>query len=110
MPDYKAALSEFYRCVTLGGTVTLSVPFSFDRQKSQARAIIAEDGKVTHMLPPECHGDPLDSSGVLCFHNFGWDFLDSMRDVRSRDVALTMFWSGDECHLGRKQFLIAGQR
>ena len=29
--------------------------------------------------PPEYHGDPL-GGGVLCFHHFGWDLLDAMRE------------------------------
>ena len=74
--------------------LVLSVPF-YDRARDGSRelAMIA-DGGVEHLQPPEFHGDPV-SGGVLCFHHFGWDLLEAMREagftraeaVRVRDTA-----------------------
>ncbi len=79
VPDYHRALGEFARVLRPGGVLVLTVPFYDDQAESTVLARIAADGSIDHLQPAEYHGDPVSSSGALCFHHFGWDLLDAMR-------------------------------
>jgi SAM-dependent methyltransferase len=93
VPDFRRALAEFARVLRPEGVLVLSVPFYVEAGRSRELARIV-DGVVEHLQPPEFHGDPV-SGGVLCFHHFGWDLLDALREagftsaeaVRVRDTA-----------------------
>ena len=45
VPEYRSALREFYRVLSSGGQLLLSVPFSFKR-KTRVRALLDDAGKV----------------------------------------------------------------
>jgi hypothetical protein len=70
------------------------------------RAVVEKDGSIRHLHPPEYHGDPLSKDGVLCFHNFGWSFLDDMKQVGFKDACLSFYWSRQLGYLGGYQFVI----
>ena len=80
VPDYKSALAEFYRVLTVGGLVLISVPFTFD-QDTITRAVINSEGETEHLLEPMYHGDPLSQEGVLCYYEFGLDLLQSLKEA-----------------------------
>jgi 2-polyprenyl-3-methyl-5-hydroxy-6-metoxy-1,4-benzoquinol methylase len=106
VPDFRRALTEFHRCLKPGGSLLLTVPFILAAPKTIARAQILEDGSIKHSHPPEYHGDPLSSEGVLCYYNFGWDLLDEMSCSGFVDPMLVFYWSKELGHLGGFQFVI----
>ncbi len=86
VPDYPKAIAEFARVLRPGGVLVLTVPFYADNAHSTLLARVDTSGRVEHLQqPPEYHGDPL-SGGVLCFHHFGWDLLDAIRQTGFADV------------------------
>jgi hypothetical protein len=109
VPNYRQALAEFFRCLRPGGALIITVPFSLWSATTVTRATIDASGTITHLLPPEVHGDPLDQGGALCFHNFGWDFVGALTATGFEDAGLTMFWDPQLGYLGGYQYIITAR-
>lgn len=104
IPDYELAFKECARVLKDGGKMMWSVPFLPCSRSNVIRARI-ENGEIVHMLPPEYHGDPLSSDGVLCFQHFGWEMLDQMRGAGFRDAYAMCYHSIEFGYLGENQFI-----
>lgn len=92
VPEFVAALENFYRVLVPGGDLILTVPFLDASQQSLRRAEIDSGGEVRHLVEPEYHGDPLSAEGVLAFHSFGWDLLDTLRDCGFESAQWCLPW------------------
>ena len=110
VPDFRAAFQETYRVLKPQGYLLASFPFDTSQEKTVIRATVGTDGSITHHLPPEYHGDPVDDSGCLCFQVFGWDLLDEMHRVGFSEAHAVVYWSLDRGYLGPNQLLIVGRR
>jgi SAM-dependent methyltransferase len=106
VPTFRKALAEFFRCLRPGETLVLTVPLDLEVATTVTRATVDASGAVTHLLPPEIHGDPMDESGALCFHNFGWDFIDAMRDTGFDQADIVLFWDPRLGYLGGYQYVL----
>lgn len=80
VPDYRKALDEFVRVLKPRGTLVLTVPFYDDADASVEVARPDGRGGIEFIGEPEYHGDPV-TGGVVCYHHFGWDLLQAMRDA-----------------------------
>ncbi|MCF8143850.1 MAG: glycosyltransferase [Deltaproteobacteria bacterium] len=105
IPNYQRALRECRRCLRAGGSLFFSVPFDLGAQHHLVRAEIDAEGEVRHLLPPEYHGDPINSDGCLCYYHFGWDLLDELRDLGFRDASAYLYWSDRFGYLGGEQLV-----
>lgn len=108
--NYGQALSEMYRVLRKGGRLIVTAPFAINSDVHIVRAAIASNGKVEHILTPEFHGDPLNSSGVLCFYHFGWDLLSDLRSAGFNKAQLLLAWSAAYAYVGPEQSVFIAVR
>ncbi|MGC8638478.1 MAG: class I SAM-dependent methyltransferase [Isosphaeraceae bacterium] len=92
IPDFRRALAECARVLAVGGKMLLCAPFHRG-PNHLLRARVRDDGSIEHLHPPEYHGDPLDQNGCLCFHHFGWDILDFLKQAGFRQAVAYSIWS-----------------
>jgi SAM-dependent methyltransferase len=90
VPDYRSALREFYRVLSSGGQLLISVPFSFV-DATLVRATMDDEGNIEHHVEPCYHGDPLSEQGVLSFYDFGLDLLEDMRNAGFQECFLLAY-------------------
>lgn len=108
VPDYPRAFAECARVLRPGGRMLFSVPFLADAEAVSVRSTRAPDGAVTHHLPPEYHGDPVEpEQGVLCWQHFGWAMLGDLRAAGFRDARALAFHSRAFAYLGGENLLFA---
>ncbi len=100
IPDYRAAFKECARVLIPGGRLVFTIPFNSSLGKTQVRALRSADGAIEHLLPPEVHGNPISGDGSLCYQNFGWDVLDTLRDSGFETAKAHLYWGPWQGHLG----------
>jgi glycosyltransferase involved in cell wall biosynthesis/SAM-dependent methyltransferase len=110
IPDYHQAFRECLRCLKPGGILYFSVPFAKGSAKNIVRARVLPDGEVRHVLPPEYHGDPLQSDGCLSFYQFGWELLDELKTMGFKNAAALLYWSAELGYLGGEQILFTAAK
>lgn len=109
IPSYEKAFSECARVIRPFGKMMWSVPFVPSSSKNLVRAKMI-NGEVSHILPPEYHGDPLSGDGVLCFQHFGWEMLDQIRAAGFRDAYALCYHSMEFGYLGGEQFIFVAEK
>ena len=110
IPEYQVAFQETLRCLKPRGKLIFTVPFNRGSDNSIVRARLASDGTIEHILPPEYHGDPLNSKGVLCFYHFGWELLDQLCEIGFSSATAYLYWSEELGYLGFEQILFVAQK
>jgi glycosyltransferase involved in cell wall biosynthesis/SAM-dependent methyltransferase len=109
--DDLSALAEVHRCLKPGGTFLFTAPFAKDRTEKMVRARVLSDGSIEHILPPEYHGNPIDTeNGSLCFRYFAWDLISDLKSIGFDDVSILTYWSRDFAYLGVEQFLFIAKK
>jgi SAM-dependent methyltransferase len=105
VPAYRQAFKECARVLKPRGRMMWSVPFLPSSRTNSVRARIV-DGQVQHIVtPPEYHGDPLSSNGILCFQHFGWEMLDEIMQAGFKDAYAVCYQSIPFGYLGGEQFM-----
>lgn len=110
IPDFRAAFREALRCLKPGGSLLFTVPFNRNSDEHIVRARVNKNGEIEHVLPPEYHGDPLNTEGVLCFYHFGWDLLNELRNLGFASAEAYLYWSKELGYLGYEQILFMAQK
>lgn len=109
IPDYRKALRESFRTLKPNGKFLFTVPFNRNSKENLVRARLNNDGTITHLLPPEYHGDPLNrTEGCLCYYHFGWELLNDLKTAGFADAYAIFTYSKEFGYLGGEQiFFIA---
>ncbi|MHC1745057.1 MAG: class I SAM-dependent methyltransferase [Syntrophobacteraceae bacterium] len=104
--SYHDALAEMYRVLKPGGAAIITVPFLFEQPQTVQRALI-DGGQVVHLVPPIYHGDPLTSAGALLVYDYGWDLVETMREIGWTDIKFLYVLSEQKKYFGTNYFLRA---
>jgi SAM-dependent methyltransferase len=79
--DYRGAFREVMRTVKPGGIHLFTTPKYKGLRKTEDRAIRKADGEIQHLVEPEYHGNPIDSSGSLVTVHYGDDICEIIWDA-----------------------------
>ena len=83
-----------------------TVPFIAIRYENTIRAVVSNDGTITHLLEPEYHGDPVNADkGILCFTHFGWGMFDQLKEIGFKDAYVINYWSDSLGYYGQDQYI-----
>ncbi|MCX8105016.1 MAG: CDP-glycerol glycerophosphotransferase family protein [Ignavibacterium album] len=111
IPDYQKALNESYRVLNKKGKFLFTVPFNKNSKSNIIRAKIDNGGNLIHLLPPEYHGNPLNSRNeCLCYYHFGWEILDDLRNVGYEKVFAVFTYSKEYGYLGGEQIFFIAEK
>ncbi len=90
--DIHEAIKETYRVLKRNGTLIFTIPFFYNNEITQQRAII-RDGEIVNLLEEQYHGNPLSDKGCLVFYDFGWDIIDMFINYGFSDCYMLAFYS-----------------
>ena len=110
IPRFDLALREIARVLRPQGALLLTVPFRPDHEENLVRAVVEESGEIRHLLPPEYHGDPMETAGCLAYYQFGWEILDHLRRTGFSEAKAYPVWSREFGYLGDYHFLILARK
>jgi SAM-dependent methyltransferase len=81
LPNPYQAHREIFRTLKPGGAHIFTVPFYQDRVRDETRAMVTAEGKVTHLLDPIFHHDPLRPEGILVYTIFSFEMLVKLEEI-----------------------------
>lgn len=106
--DYKKAFLQCHRVLVPKGYMIFTIPFFPYQKDTETRATVSPSGTIQHHFTPEYHGNPV-GEGSLCFHHFGWDILDSLRQVGFSKATAHLYWGPWQGHFGFPCFIFSAQ-
>lgn len=82
------AFAEIARTLKPGGAHLFTVPLVKKEQPSRRRIELDAAGIVSHLVPPEYHGNPVDANGSLVTIDWGFDIRDHIANACGLDTEI----------------------
>lgn len=82
------AFAEIARTLKPGGAHIFTVPLVNKGQPSRMRIELDPAGAVSHLLPPEYHGNPIDKQGSLVTIDWGFDIREHISTACGLDTEI----------------------
>jgi SAM-dependent methyltransferase len=89
--DPASAHREIYRTLRPGGRHIHTTPIYKEIVESVCRASIGPDGKITYLMEPEYHGNPISPDGSLVTFSYGYDIAELIAGWTQFDVEIRRF-------------------
>jgi len=111
IPDIDKCLEESYRVLKTPGKLLISIPFSAANNNTVRRATLT-NGKIKHLLPPVFHENPMaKKDGSLVFYDYGWDFLEFIKNAGFKDAYMLAYYDAFFGHIGYGvQFIFVAEK
>jgi len=90
--DIQKTLKEAYRVLKDDGILQISIPFNRKNLETNQRASI-DNGQIKYLLPEIFHENPISKDGSLVFYDYGWDFLDFLKNTGFSDTFALGYYS-----------------
>lgn len=103
--DINKALTEIYRVLKQNGKLYATFPMNFSQEKTIKRAELTDKG-IRYLLEPVYHGNPVSEDGSLVFYDYGWDFVNMVKNVGFKDVYFVPFYSIPYGNIGANSLFI----
>ena len=85
-------MKEIYRTLKPGGLYIATFPVRKAQVEPLKPRVRREaDGSLTHLEPPEIHGNPVSGEGALVTYDYGYDIHQKIAEWAPFDVAITRF-------------------
>jgi SAM-dependent methyltransferase len=82
------AFAEIARTLKPGGAHIFTVPIVNKEKPSNMRIAVDANGGITHLVPPEYHGNPIDAKGSLVTIDWGFDIRDHIAQACGLDTEI----------------------
>lgn len=82
------AFAEIARTLKPGGAHIFTAPLVNEDQPSRMRIALDAAGAVSHLAPPEYHGNPIDEKGSLVTMDWGFDIRDHIFQACGLDTEI----------------------
>lgn len=98
--DPRQCLKEAFRVLKWGGYCIITIPWYPNIEKSHQRARFM-NGKLELLDEPAYHWNPVSSSrDSLVFWDYGWDFIDFMKDAGFKEAYVQTYYDSEKGYLG----------
>ena len=102
VPNISVALSEAYRILSDNGLLLISLPFFAMNEITVQRARLSNNNEIEHILPEEYHMNPISKDGSLVFYDYGWDFLDFLKQSNFKDAYMLAYYDMTYGYVGNQ--------
>ena len=111
VPNISLALSEAYRILSDNGLLLISIPFFAMKEITVQRAELSNNNQIEHILPESYHMNPISKDGSLVFYDYGWDFLNFLKQSNFKDAYMLGYYSMSCGYIGNGlQFIFIAEK
>ena len=78
IPNPYIAFKELHRILKPGGSHIFTVPYNYNGNTDEIKAVLNEKNEIIHLTKPEYHGDPIRGEGILVYTIFSKEMISKL--------------------------------